>query len=216
MKESLYSRFVPEQFIKEVQELYSRGLSYTIFAGFLAALVVSLVLGYEQTHNIILFWFSSYGLVCFARYYSYVNFHNRSDDSIQSASFWFVLLIFGSIITGLLWGALGIILSSFVAFQPDQLLFINSFLVVIIAALTASSTIIYTSNPVLMLSFSLSALVPYSVYLLHHQWSYLSLIGGMLLLFYFFLLAVYSRLDIAVFRAILNRVYKPPVQSDTQ
>ncbi len=202
------NEFKPHRFIKELDKLYFSGLALTIFLCFLTASIVSLILWGFHEHKLIIYWFMSYSLFCCLRYITYISYQNNKPLSVEACSIWFVLLFVGAFISGLFWGGMGIAANEFIEFSGNQSLIFNFSFAIVIAILVAMSSLIYKSHPGLMLSFSVPASLPFSIFLLNQSIGSLFLIGLLLFAYLVALLSIYTGIDKMFYRVTMNSLGK--------
>ncbi len=210
------ARFDPAKFIHGVDLLYDRSYMDFIYALMLVAILTCLLLWQIESNIIISFWFLSYAIVSMLRYVTYRSYKKQIDVTVQSSSIWFLLLLLGSLLSGGLWGAMGIVAN--IAFNLDyqHIILLNSIFTVTIAGLLLVSTIIHSSNIVLMMSFSLAALVPYCLYLFGQESTHLFFLGLFLTSFFILLQLIYQKIDINIYKLIRIRLLSSRTLSDNK
>ena len=201
-------KFIPQRFVQNVDRLYQNGLANTIFVSFLMAAIVSMILWQYTENRLVIYWFVSYTVFCSLRFVSYMLYQSRFSTTIQTASIWFLLICLGALVSGIFWGFMAIAINQTASLETNQLLTINCFFVIIIAALSAISAIVYNKNPGLMLSFSIPSVLSYALFLVLHSYPSLFLLGIMLIAYYGILLLVYTKLDKTIFQYLQSIIFK--------
>lgn len=200
--------FEPQNFIRELNTLYCSGLALTISLSLVTASILSFLLWELHEHKLIIYWFASYSIFCCLRFITYLSYQNNKPLSVEACSIWFILLFFGAFFSGLFWGGMGIAVNEFVSFSGNQSLIFNSMFAAVLAVLVAANSLIYKHHPGLMLSFSIPASLPFSIFLLNQTIGSLFLIGLLLFFYLVALLFIYTGIDRVLYRMMVNSISK--------
>lgn len=185
--------FSPSMFLRQVSILH-RHSPYSFVSSLIAAILIATIFWSIKPSELLVNWLTACCFLFAIRYFIYWKFQ-QNGLSVTNASMWFALFIGASFFSGILWGSLGIIYHSELVLSFQEAMMINSITVIFLVALVSGAIIIHAMNMVIMLSFTIPAVLPYAFYLLNLDIQFFNLLGVLLLLFFAFLYALQVRFD---------------------
>ena len=158
--------------------------------GILTSLLLGLVIVFAERNiyssNIIFLWFITLLLVSLVRIRLIAFYQRRVDTNVDTTKRRLKNIRIGTLLSGILWGSIGIFLFSVNNF--DHLIF----LIFILAGLTAGNTVSNASDLPSSFGFSILALLPVTINLFLNEAS-ISLYMGIALILYFGMIVVIGR-----------------------
>lgn len=184
---------VHDPLARQVGILYSQSVVTFLFP-LLAALCVAALLYEQADQRYLAGWLTAIYLHGASRYYLlWCYFHGAAETSQSSA--WMNRFLLGAFISGGLWGFAGMLL---VPYRPtDAVAFTlnNGLLLLMVCGLVAGSVISYAINIRVTFCYSLPALLPPAFHLISIGDRYNSAFGGLLLLYYLYILVAAIRMN---------------------
>lgn len=174
-------------FARQVKSLY-KGLPVTLYGSIVLAVLVAVISWRIQPVELTLYWLGFYSVLIFLRGLSYQAYLSSRLNPLDTG-FWMLILVVGCFISGAHWSSYAIMFANEASLNADKILLFHTIMVPVLIALNFWAMMMYSTNVVVFLSFSISSVFPYSLYLsLSQNHSLITL--GLVLMFCYCLLFV--------------------------
>ena len=179
---------VSTYFTRQVRNLY-KGLPITLYGSIVTAILVAVISWKIKPADIILYWLGIYSVLILLRGLSYQAYLSSRLNPLDTG-FWMLLLVAGCFISGALWSSFAMMYSGEASLGPNQILFFHAFMISVMVALNFWAMLMYSTNVIVFLSFSVSSVFPYSLFLCLSQNNSLITLGLVLMLCYCLLFVI--------------------------
>lgn len=178
---------------QQVNILYSQSVITFLFP-LLAALCVAALLQNQADRRILAGWLITIFLHGASRYYLLWSYFHDAAVTAQSST-WMNRFLLGAFLSGGLWGFAGILLIPYRSAESIAFTLNNGLLLLMVCGLVAGSVISYAINIRVTFCYSLPALLPPAFHLISIGDRYNSAFGGLLLLYYLYILVAAIRMN---------------------
>ena len=182
-----------EPLAQQVKILYSQSVITFLFP-LLAALCVAALLHKQADQRYLVGWLMAIYLHGASRYHLLWRYFHGPVVTEQPSA-WLNRFLLGAFLSGGLWGFAGVLL---IPYRPTDVIAFtlnNGLLLLMICGLVAGSVISYAINIRVTLCYSLPALLPPAFHLISIGDRYNSAFGGLLLLYYLYILVATIRMN---------------------
>jgi len=186
----------------QAEILYSQSaitfLFPVIFAGLLTILLWEL-----SNRAILISWFAIITSYTFFRY-SVLWSYKKSGDNLALTQKWLDRFIIAACLSGVMWGAAGIILVPYDTDKIIEFTLYNGLTMLTVCGLVAGAVISYCVSMIVVLFYSFPALIPPALYLISLGDKHNSALGGFIILYFVFIVMAAYRMN----RQLMYYLYK--------
>lgn len=177
----------------QIRILYSQSVITFLFP-ILAAIYLIIIIWDVANKKVLYVWFSLVIIHAIFRYLILWRYFKDKSHQ-QNADKWLLKFITCVIISGFLWGLSGISLIPYDGNNSIEFALYNGLVLITICGLVAGALISYSINLWVLACYSFPALVPPAFYLISLGDQYNTALGGLVLLYYFFITVAALRMN---------------------